>query len=373
MSASPPVRACLTFWICAYTRPRSSVNRGSARVVSWSRSSGRSIARSSATTVGDGGQHDHPLAEVDRLVDVVGDEQQGHAEALPHRADQVLEVGPGLRVDRRERLVHQQHPRLVGDGAGDRDPLLHAAGELPRVGGVARRRARPRPAPRRPAPRRAGLGEPLAPAAAARRSRAPAATGTGCGRTPGTRPPARAAAPVDRPALDAHLAGGRRQQAGDAAQQRGLAAAGRADDADELARGHGEGQVADRLDPAAVRVVDLAAGRGPRASTTPRAALGRADPWYQPRTRRSTSRKHQRQQRRRCRPSSSTPLHISGIWKPRWNCTIGEAEAVVGGEHLADHHQDDRDRQRLPGAGRRSAGWPRAARGAAAAAPPPMP
>jgi hypothetical protein len=55
-----------------------------------------------------GGQHQHPLAQVDRLVDVVRDEQDGHPEPPPQRADQVLQVRAGLRVDRRERLVHQQ-------------------------------------------------------------------------------------------------------------------------------------------------------------------------------------------------------------------------------------------------------------------------
>ena len=40
-------------WICSYTCVRSSVKRGSARVVSWSRSAGRSMARSSWTNVGE--------------------------------------------------------------------------------------------------------------------------------------------------------------------------------------------------------------------------------------------------------------------------------------------------------------------------------
>ena len=36
-------------------------------------------------------------------------------------------------VERAERLVHEQQRRLEGERARDRDPLLHAAGELPRV------------------------------------------------------------------------------------------------------------------------------------------------------------------------------------------------------------------------------------------------
>ena len=46
------------------------------------------------------------------------------------------------RVERRERLVHQQHARLVDQRAAERDALLHAAGELVRAR-VARTRSRP--------------------------------------------------------------------------------------------------------------------------------------------------------------------------------------------------------------------------------------
>ena len=50
-----------------------------------------------------------------------------------HAQDQVLQVEARLRVDGRERLVHQQQLGLVGQRAGDGDPLLHPAGQLPRV------------------------------------------------------------------------------------------------------------------------------------------------------------------------------------------------------------------------------------------------
>jgi hypothetical protein len=49
------------------------------------------------------------------------------------RKHQIFQVFPGLRVDRAERLVHQQQDRIAGQRAGQRDPLLHAAGQLPRV------------------------------------------------------------------------------------------------------------------------------------------------------------------------------------------------------------------------------------------------
>ena len=42
----------------------------------------------------------------------------------------VLQLGADQRVERRERLVHQQDRRFGGKGAGKADALLHAAGEL---------------------------------------------------------------------------------------------------------------------------------------------------------------------------------------------------------------------------------------------------
>ena len=47
-----------------------------------------------------GGEHEDPVADVDALVDVVGDEQDGDAALLPHPQHQVFQVLPGLRVHR---------------------------------------------------------------------------------------------------------------------------------------------------------------------------------------------------------------------------------------------------------------------------------
>src|SRR3546814_1715902 len=49
-------------------------------------------------------------------------------------SDLLLELAPGLLVDRRERLVHQQHLGVDGEGAGKADALAHAARQLVRVG-----------------------------------------------------------------------------------------------------------------------------------------------------------------------------------------------------------------------------------------------
>jgi hypothetical protein len=45
----------------------------------------------------------------------------------------ILQVGAGQRIERAERLVHQQHLGLHGQGAGDADALLHAAGDFARA------------------------------------------------------------------------------------------------------------------------------------------------------------------------------------------------------------------------------------------------
>ena len=44
----------------------------------------------------------------------------------------LVQARPGEGVERRERLVEEEHLRLGHEGAGDRDALLLAAGELAR-------------------------------------------------------------------------------------------------------------------------------------------------------------------------------------------------------------------------------------------------
>ncbi|GAA3241288.1 hypothetical protein GCM10020256_64160 [Streptomyces thermocoprophilus] len=64
----------------------------------------------------------------------MGDEQDGEAE-LPVEVAQQLEDGAGgLRVEGAGGLVGQQHLGVAGEGAGDADALLLAAGELGGVG-----------------------------------------------------------------------------------------------------------------------------------------------------------------------------------------------------------------------------------------------
>ena len=71
-----------------------------------------------------------PVGQLEGLLLVVGDQDGGDAE-LPLDLPQVApELGADLDVERAERLVEQQHRGLVGEGAGEGDPLLLAAGEL---------------------------------------------------------------------------------------------------------------------------------------------------------------------------------------------------------------------------------------------------
>src|SRR5215211_6098061 len=203
-----------------------------------------------------GREHDDPVRQVDRLVDVVGHEQHGHAELLADAQHEVLQVAARLRVDGRERLVHQQDLGLVGERPRDRHPLLHAARQLPRVA-VDEARKADRLDRLLDEPRRLALPELLV----AQRQRDVAAH-----RHPrqqrarvlledqrhlGRRRRHPAATQLDR-------AGARLEQPGHALEQRRLAAARRADDADELLLGDREADRGDRVGGAVALPVRLA-------------------------------------------------------------------------------------------------------------------
>src|SRR5438105_992005 len=67
-----------------------------------------------------------------RFRDGVGDEEDGEARVLPEAQELLLHLAAGERVEGGERLVHEQDVRLDRHRAGDRHPLLHAAGKLVR-------------------------------------------------------------------------------------------------------------------------------------------------------------------------------------------------------------------------------------------------
>ena len=84
-------------------------------------------------------QLDHPVGDLEHHR-VVGGDHRRHALGPDDGPDQQHDLLPGLGVELAGRLVGQQQPRPVRQRAGDRDPLLLAAGEL--VGPVLRPRLR---------------------------------------------------------------------------------------------------------------------------------------------------------------------------------------------------------------------------------------
>ena len=74
-----------------------------------------------------------PVAELDRLVDVVRDEDHRLAHLLVQAQELELEAVARDRVERAERLVHQHQRRVDGERAGEADALSLAARELGRI------------------------------------------------------------------------------------------------------------------------------------------------------------------------------------------------------------------------------------------------
>jgi hypothetical protein len=76
--------------------------------------------------------HGHPVAERHRLALVVRDEERRDAEPVLERPELRPDPCAELRVQVRERLVHQEGGRLPHERAADRDALLLPPGELSR-------------------------------------------------------------------------------------------------------------------------------------------------------------------------------------------------------------------------------------------------
>src|ERR1041384_5117146 len=76
---------------------------------------------------------DHAVREIDRLVDTVRDKDNGVFRFGPDLQQLLLELLARLRVNRAERLVHEQDVGLLRQRARDADALLHTAGDLVRI------------------------------------------------------------------------------------------------------------------------------------------------------------------------------------------------------------------------------------------------
>ena len=76
------------------------------------------------------GQDIDSIPQEDGLFDRVGDKEYGGLRGAPELEQKILHRHARHRVERAKRLVHQNDPRMQDQGARDRDPLTHAAGEL---------------------------------------------------------------------------------------------------------------------------------------------------------------------------------------------------------------------------------------------------
>src|SRR5262249_32666905 len=102
-------------------------------------------------------EHGQAVAHGQRLFLVVGDVDEADPDLTLDALELELHLLAEFRIQRPQRLVEQEHLRLVDDGARQRDPLPLATGELDRLaappprppGHVARRL--PPPPPPRPA------------------------------------------------------------------------------------------------------------------------------------------------------------------------------------------------------------------------------
>ena len=99
--------------------------------------------------------HVHLVGEIDRLLDVMGDEQHRLAEVAPQLHQPFLHLQLGLRIERAERLVQQNDVGVEQERAQQRRALAHAAGERARIEVLE-------------------PGKPVAPSSGSARSRAPA-------------------------------------------------------------------------------------------------------------------------------------------------------------------------------------------------------
>ena len=83
-----------------------------------------------------GFEEDDALGQVEGFVEIVGDQQDGFADAGEQVAQHGLHLGAGEGIERAEGLVHQQDAGIGGEGAGEADALALAAGELPGIAGA---------------------------------------------------------------------------------------------------------------------------------------------------------------------------------------------------------------------------------------------
>ncbi len=200
----------------------------------------------------------------------MGDEQRGLAGLLQRLRQVALQHHAGLRVDRRERLVEQQHVRIDRERARQRHALAHAAGQLVRIvagefGEVEIRRAAVCARRRRSAAGTPWISTPNMTFSATVRH--------GSSRSFCSMKATCAFGPCDALAVDEGRAFARRRQAGADIEERAFAAAARPDQRDHFAIAHREADVAHGGEHAA------AAGFAQSASSRCGIRGGRREQW----------------------------------------------------------------------------------------------
>ena len=71
-------------------------------------------------------QHEDAIRQIDRLVEIVGNEHDGDVDVLPDIEQISLHLAARLGVQGAEGLVHEEDTRLVGQCAGNGHALFHA-------------------------------------------------------------------------------------------------------------------------------------------------------------------------------------------------------------------------------------------------------
>src|SRR5262245_15101032 len=101
-----------------------------ASAITWSREVDIDLAIDSPRSRG----HDEDaITHVDRLIDVVGDEQHRGATILPQTQHLVLHPHAGESVKRAERFIKQQNFGMIDECACKCNTLGHATGKMMRV------------------------------------------------------------------------------------------------------------------------------------------------------------------------------------------------------------------------------------------------
>ena len=96
------------------------------------RGRGASTSRDRADPPGPGREQHDAIGQEHGLGDRVGDEDDGRLRGLGDPLQLEVHLVARDRVERAERLVHEQDLGVVAQGPGDGDALAHAAGELAR-------------------------------------------------------------------------------------------------------------------------------------------------------------------------------------------------------------------------------------------------